>query len=195
MQRLEAVRHGPQDGDGKQIYPVSNEGSSAGCAVQTEQVKRNSELNFAAQIDGSSVSLSSQFVLRAARKALELFLDACFEVRKNRGFLAYFNDVGIVATVVLHNYLLPLVNKSTRPASREEMITEEAAALYDVVMSGLTGLPLHQHMEGAIGGVLAKRDQSVLDTQHSKHHAWISLPLACLGFSGRNRLMKPDVPW
>jgi 5-methylcytosine-specific restriction endonuclease McrA len=43
---------------------------------------------------------------------------------------------------------------------------------YDVVMQEITGLPLHQSLPGAIGSVLAKRDQFIEATAHSKH-VWI----------------------
>jgi predicted kinase len=44
---------------------------------------------------------------------------------------------------------------------------------YDYVMQEITGLPLHQGLPGAVGSVLAKRDQFIEATQYSKHHVWI----------------------
>jgi 5-methylcytosine-specific restriction endonuclease McrA len=44
---------------------------------------------------------------------------------------------------------------------------------YDVVMSEITGLPLHQSLPGAIGSVLANRDQFIESTARSSRHVWI----------------------
>lgn len=44
---------------------------------------------------------------------------------------------------------------------------------YDVVMAELTGLPMHQSIEGAIGSVLAHRDQWIQATEHCKHRCWL----------------------
>jgi hypothetical protein len=44
---------------------------------------------------------------------------------------------------------------------------------FDVVMQQITGLPIHQGMQGAIGSVLANRDQWVQATEHSTKHCWL----------------------
>jgi 5-methylcytosine-specific restriction endonuclease McrA len=44
---------------------------------------------------------------------------------------------------------------------------------YDVVMSEITGLPMHQSLPGAIGSVLAKRDQFIESTAYCPHRVWI----------------------
>jgi 5-methylcytosine-specific restriction endonuclease McrA len=44
---------------------------------------------------------------------------------------------------------------------------------YDAVMHEITGLPLHEGLQGAIGSVLAHRDQWLASTQYSKRHCWL----------------------
>jgi 5-methylcytosine-specific restriction endonuclease McrA len=44
---------------------------------------------------------------------------------------------------------------------------------YDVVMQQITGLPLHEHLPGAIGSVLADRDRFIESTAFSTKHVWI----------------------
>lgn len=44
---------------------------------------------------------------------------------------------------------------------------------YDVVMHELTDLPMHQGMQGAIGSVLANRDQWIQATEHTTKHCWL----------------------
>lgn len=44
---------------------------------------------------------------------------------------------------------------------------------YDVVMSGITGLPMHQSMPDAIGSVLANRDAWIMATAHTPQHCWL----------------------
>jgi hypothetical protein len=44
---------------------------------------------------------------------------------------------------------------------------------YDVVMSEVTGLPVHQHTPDAVGSVLALRDQFINRTALCPHHVWI----------------------
>ena len=46
---------------------------------------------------------------------------------------------------------------------------------YDVIMADLTGLPMHQGLPGAVGSVLANRDQWIQATQYSKHHCWLTV--------------------
>lgn len=44
---------------------------------------------------------------------------------------------------------------------------------YDVVMQQITGLPMHQGLQGAIGSVLANRDQWIQATEHTTKHCWL----------------------
>jgi len=44
---------------------------------------------------------------------------------------------------------------------------------YDVVMAEITGLPMHQGMQGAIGSVLAHRDSWIQATEHTTKHCWL----------------------
>jgi 5-methylcytosine-specific restriction endonuclease McrA len=44
---------------------------------------------------------------------------------------------------------------------------------YDVIMAEITGLPLHQGLPGAIGSVLANRDQWIEATRYSTNHCWL----------------------
>jgi hypothetical protein len=45
---------------------------------------------------------------------------------------------------------------------------------YDVVMHEITGLPMHEHMNGAIGSVLADRDRFIESTAHTTDkHVWV----------------------
>ena len=44
---------------------------------------------------------------------------------------------------------------------------------YDVVMAEITGLPIHEGLEGAVGSVLAHRDTWIRATEHCKHHCWL----------------------
>jgi 5-methylcytosine-specific restriction endonuclease McrA len=44
---------------------------------------------------------------------------------------------------------------------------------YDVAMAEITGLPMHQSLPGAIGSVLAKRDQFIESTAHCPYRVWI----------------------
>jgi 5-methylcytosine-specific restriction protein A len=44
---------------------------------------------------------------------------------------------------------------------------------YDVVMHDLTGLPMHQGLQGAVGSVLAHRDQWIQATEYSANHCWL----------------------
>jgi 5-methylcytosine-specific restriction protein A len=45
---------------------------------------------------------------------------------------------------------------------------------YDVVMAEITGLPMHQALPGAVGSVLALRDQFINATAHCPHHVWLT---------------------
>lgn len=44
---------------------------------------------------------------------------------------------------------------------------------YDVVMHEITGLPMHQGLQDAIGSVLANRDQWIRATEHTTKHCWL----------------------
>lgn len=44
---------------------------------------------------------------------------------------------------------------------------------YDAVMHDITGLPMHQGLQGAIGSVLANRDQWISATEHTPKHCWL----------------------
>ena len=44
---------------------------------------------------------------------------------------------------------------------------------YDEVMARITGLPLHQSLQGAIGSVLADRDNFILGTATCEYRVWI----------------------
>lgn len=44
---------------------------------------------------------------------------------------------------------------------------------FDVVMQQITGLPMHQGLQGAIGSVLANRDQWIQATEHTTKHCWL----------------------
>lgn len=44
---------------------------------------------------------------------------------------------------------------------------------YDVVMSELTGLPMHESLPDAVGSVLAHRDSWIVATEHCLHHCWL----------------------
>jgi hypothetical protein len=44
---------------------------------------------------------------------------------------------------------------------------------YDVIMSDITGLPIHQGLPGAIGSVLAARDAWVEATRYYPAHCWL----------------------
>lgn len=44
---------------------------------------------------------------------------------------------------------------------------------YDFVMVELTGLPTHQSLPGAVGSVLANRDQWIEATRYSSHQCWL----------------------
>jgi hypothetical protein len=44
---------------------------------------------------------------------------------------------------------------------------------YDEVMARITGLPLYETLEGAIGSVLADRDAFITSTAYSQHHVWL----------------------
>jgi 5-methylcytosine-specific restriction endonuclease McrA len=46
---------------------------------------------------------------------------------------------------------------------------------YDICMQEITGLPMWQGLPGAIGSVLAKRDQFIESTAHSKNHVWLTV--------------------
>ncbi len=40
-------------------------------------------------------------------------------------------------------------------------------------MHEITGLPMHQGLQGAIGSVLANRDQWIQATEHTTKHCWL----------------------
>lgn len=61
--------------------------------------------------------------------------------------------------------------KSTYVATHKE--DDDKVWDYDVVMAELTGLPMHESLPGAIGSVLAHRDQWIQATEHCKHHCWL----------------------
>lgn len=44
---------------------------------------------------------------------------------------------------------------------------------FDVIMQTITGLPMHQSLPGAVGSVLAQRDQWVEATKYSTNHCWL----------------------
>ena len=44
---------------------------------------------------------------------------------------------------------------------------------YDVVMAEITGLPIHQSLPGAVGSVIAARDQWIEATRYSTNHCWL----------------------
>jgi hypothetical protein len=44
---------------------------------------------------------------------------------------------------------------------------------YDVVMSDITDLPMHQPLPGAVGSVLANRDAWIEATKYSTNHCWL----------------------
>jgi hypothetical protein len=44
---------------------------------------------------------------------------------------------------------------------------------FDVVMAAVTGLPIHQSLPGAVGSVLANRDQWIDATKYSTNHCWL----------------------
>jgi 5-methylcytosine-specific restriction enzyme A len=44
---------------------------------------------------------------------------------------------------------------------------------YDVIMQEVTGLPIHQGLPGAVGSVLANRDQWIEATRYSANHCWL----------------------
>jgi hypothetical protein len=44
---------------------------------------------------------------------------------------------------------------------------------YDEVMARITGLPLHQSLQGAIGSVLADRDAFIQGTATCTNHVWL----------------------
>lgn len=44
---------------------------------------------------------------------------------------------------------------------------------FDVTMHEITGLPMHQSLPGAVGSVLAARDQWIEATRYSTNHCWL----------------------
>jgi hypothetical protein len=44
---------------------------------------------------------------------------------------------------------------------------------YDVIMANVTGLPIHQGLPGAVGSVLANRDEWIDATRYSTNHCWL----------------------
>ena len=44
---------------------------------------------------------------------------------------------------------------------------------FDVIMAEITGLPIHQSLPGAVGSVLANRDQWIEATRHTSNHCWL----------------------
>lgn len=61
--------------------------------------------------------------------------------------------------------------KTTYVASRKR--ASDLVWDYDVIMAELTGLPMHQGLPGAIGSVLANRDQWIEATRYSSNHCWL----------------------
>jgi predicted kinase len=55
----------------------------------------------------------------------------------------------------------------------EHQMPQDAVFDYDVVMAEITGVPLHQGLPGAVGSVLAQRDQWVEATRYSANHCWL----------------------
>jgi len=53
---------------------------------------------------------------------------------------------------------------------------------YDVIMHEITGLPMHQGLPGAVGSVLAQRDQWIEATRYNNNHCWliVSSPKAAI---------------
>jgi hypothetical protein len=66
---------------------------------------------------------------------------------------------------------LPGSGKTTYVATH--MLPTDVVWDYDVVMASITGLPLHVALDGAVGSVLANRDQFLAATERSSTHAWV----------------------